>query len=165
MKGTWTRTATARNIGLKSPRGTATKNSQYQRQDIKEWQAKNNMGGSEKEKLHSRIGVDNLKVVNNLYSVVHTSKSFIYASSITDTGASEHYLKADATHDLASWPVEPIQVKQPNVQILHSTKVCKLVLLTIPEGAREAHILPGLAHSSLISIGKLCDAGCDASLN
>jgi hypothetical protein len=31
--------------------------------------------------------------------------------------------------------------------------------------AREAHILPGLAHSLLLSIGKLCDAECEAKFN
>ena len=109
--------------------------------------------------------MDKLKVVNNLYFVVHPYKSYINASSITDTGPSGQYLKSDATHNLASWPVAPIQVKQPNGQILHYTKGYRLILVTIPEGDREAHILPGLANISLISIGKLCDAGCEDSFN
>ena len=71
----------------------------------------------------------------------------------------------DAPHDLAIWPVSPIQVKQPNGQILQYTKGCRLALKTLPEGEREAQILQGLSHSYLISIGELCDSGCTASVN
>jgi hypothetical protein len=38
-------------------------------------------------------------------------------------------------------------------------------LSQLPITAREAHILPGLAHSSLVSIGKLCDVGCEAKFD
>ena len=89
------------------------------------------------------------KLVNNLHYVIHSSISRSNASAIADTGASRNYLKADAPHDRAIWPVAPIKTKQPNGQILKSTKGCKLELATLPEEARESHILPGLAHSSL----------------
>ena len=39
---------------------------------------------------------------------------------------------------------------------------CQLNLPQLPLTAREAHLIPGLTHSSLISIGKLCDSGCTA---
>ena len=56
-------------------------------------------------------------------------------------------------------------MKQPNSQILHSTKGCQLALATLPEEARESHILQGLAHSSLISFRKSFDHGCEANFN
>ena len=80
--------------------------------------------------------LDKLKLVNNLYSVLHPSTSHSKASTIVDTGASGHYLKADAAHDLASWSVAPIQVKQTNGQILHSNKGFILALSTLPERDR-----------------------------
>ena len=40
-----------------------------------------------------------------------------------------------------------------------------MLLATLPEGAREAHILSGLSHRSLISIVKLCDSGCESIFN
>jgi hypothetical protein len=46
-----------------------------------------------------------------------------------------------------------------------TTAACQLSLPQLPITAREAHILPGLAHSSLVSIGKLCDAGCEAKFD
>jgi hypothetical protein len=46
---------------------------------------------------------------------------------------------------------------------IHSTtQACQLDLPQLPAQAWEAHILPGLTHSSLVSIGKLCNAGCEA---
>ena len=107
--------------------------------------------------------MDKLKLLNNLYSIVNPYTSYSNASAIADTGASGHYLKAEALRDLVSQPVAPIQVKQPNRQILHSTKGFLLALATFPEETREAHILPVLSHSSLVFIGKLCDSGFEAS--
>ena len=44
---------------------------------------------------------------------------------------------------------------------MQSTSVVNLHSNTVPEDAKEAHILPGI-HTSLLSAGKLCDAGCVA---
>ena len=56
-------------------------------------------------------------------------------------------------------------MNQQNVQILQSTKVRLLELETLLNEAREAQILPGIERSSLIYIGKLCDAGCEDNFN
>jgi hypothetical protein len=31
---------------------------------------------------------------------------------------------------------------------------------SLPNETRQAHILPGLAHHSLLSLGQMCDSGC-----
>ena len=82
------------------------------------------------------------KLLNNLYSIVHPYTYRRNSSAIADTGASGHYLKAGAPHDLASHPVSPIQVKQPNGKILNSTKGYRLAFATLPEGDIEEHVLP-----------------------
>jgi hypothetical protein len=46
-----------------------------------------------------------------------------------------------------------------------TTEACQLSLQQLPPTARDAHILTCLAHSSLLSIGKLCNAGCEAKFN
>ena len=79
--------------------------------------------------------MEKLKLVNKIYSIVHPSTSRSDTSAIYDIGASGHYLKADAPHDLALRPVATIQVKQPNGKILQSTKGCRLVLSALPEVA------------------------------
>jgi hypothetical protein len=57
-------------------------------------------------------------------------------------------------------------VALPNGTFLHSAnEACHLALPQLPTTASEAHILPGLTHSSLISIAKLCDAGCKATFD
>jgi hypothetical protein len=35
-----------------------------------------------------------------------------------------------------------------------------LDLPSLPNAARKAHILPGLAHNSLLSVEQMCDSGC-----
>jgi hypothetical protein len=43
---------------------------------------------------------------------------------------------------------------------IQSSHTCNLLLTDLPPQARQAHILPGLVHNSLISVGQLCDNGC-----
>jgi hypothetical protein len=45
----------------------------------------------------------------------------------------------------------------PNGTPIQSSHTCNLLLTNLPHQARQAHILPGLVHSSLISVGQLCD--------
>ena len=54
----------------------------------------------------------------------------------------------------------------PNGQQLKSNNVaCELNLPQVPEQGRQAHLLPGITHSSLISIGQLFDAGFQATFD
>jgi hypothetical protein len=48
----------------------------------------------------------------------------------------------------------------PNGTTIQSSHTCNLLLTGLPPQARQAHILPGLVHNSLISVGQLCDNGC-----
>jgi hypothetical protein len=43
---------------------------------------------------------------------------------------------------------------------IQSSHTCNLLLTHLPPQARQAHILPGLVHNSLMSVGQLCDNGC-----
>ena len=86
-------------------------------------------------------------------------------SAIADTGATGHYLKPEAPNIPTTRMGPQITVGLPNGGRMQSTGHCQLDLPQLPEAAREAHILPGLSHSSLLSIGKLCDAGCLAQFD
>jgi hypothetical protein len=46
------------------------------------------------------------------------------------------------------------------IQLSHT---CNLLLTDLPHQARQAHILPGLVHNSLISVGQLCDNECSVT--
>jgi hypothetical protein len=46
---------------------------------------------------------------------------------------------------------------------MHSTHEAELDIPGLPLAARKVHIVPDLASHSLLSIGQLCDAGCDVT--
>jgi hypothetical protein len=48
----------------------------------------------------------------------------------------------------------------PNGATIQSSHTCNLLLTGLLLQARQVHILPGLVHNSLISVGQLCDNGC-----
>jgi hypothetical protein len=51
-------------------------------------------------------------------------------------------------------------VHLPNGATIASTHTSTLNLTSLPHAASQAHILPGLAQRSLISVGRMCDSGC-----
>jgi hypothetical protein len=54
----------------------------------------------------------------------------------------------------------PLIAHLPNGNKVHSTHTCTLDLPDLPAGARTAHIIPGLASHSLLSVVTMCNAGC-----
>jgi hypothetical protein len=44
-----------------------------------------------------------------------------------------------------------------------STHTATLNMPSLPHAARQAHILPGLAQHSLLSVGQMCDSGCSVT--
>jgi hypothetical protein len=78
-----------------------------------------------------------------------------------------HYIRPNDPHfSTTGINKSPITVALQNGNLLQSImQACQLSRSQLPEQAREAHIIPGLTHSSLDSIGKLCDAGCEATFN
>ena len=63
-------------------------------------------------------GYGKIKLLNKLYYLIPPYTYRSKPSDISDTGASGHYLKADAPHDIEICPVAPIKVKQLNRKIL-----------------------------------------------
>jgi hypothetical protein len=51
----------------------------------------------------------------------------------------------------------------PNGTTLQSSHTCNLLLTDLPHQSLQAHILPGLVHNSLISVGQLCDKQCSVA--
>ena len=84
--------------------------------------------------------------------------------AILDSGASSHFLLADAPCVNRTPATSPITVHLPNGQTVSSSHTCELDLPNLPQQARLAHILPGLANRSLISMVKLCNAGCKVNV-
>ena len=55
----------------------------------------------------------------------------------------------------------PVQVTIPDGTRVTSTHTCEARLPQVPKKGRFSHVLPGLARHSLISIVRLCNAGCE----
>ena len=79
---------------------------------------------------------------------------------IADSGCTGHFLPPN-TPVLSCIPTTtPITIANPNGTLMTSTHDAILNIPELPLNARQAHIVPDLATRPLISIGKLCDAGC-----
>ena len=96
---------------------------------------------------------------------MHTANGAIKVRTIADTGASDHFFEFAHT-DLPIINVRPttdgISVLIPNGDHMLSTHTAELDLPHLPHQAKQVHLFPSLASGSLLSIGKLCDAGCYA---
>jgi hypothetical protein len=55
----------------------------------------------------------------------------------------------------------PLHVNMHNGTTIQSSHTSELPISEFPPEAIRAHILPGLVHNSLISVGQLCDSGCN----
>jgi hypothetical protein len=53
-----------------------------------------------------------------------------------------------------------IVARLPNGELVRSTHTCTLNIPSLPPSARAAHIIPGLALHSLLSVVTMCNAGC-----
>ena len=53
----------------------------------------------------------------------------------------------------------PIAINLPDGSVIRSTHTCRLDIPWFPSVTKMGHIVPGLAHTSLVSISVLCNAG------
>jgi hypothetical protein len=80
-------------------------------------------------------------------------------SALSDSGATSHFL-VEGAHAINIQPdPDPITVTLPDGRTIQSTHTCNLDIPWIRGSATQAHIIPGLTHSSLVATAKFCDAG------
>lgn len=80
--------------------------------------------------------------------------------AVSDSGATSHFMLEGAPVVNKQIAKHPITVTLPDSTKLHSTHTCNLDIPWLPSHITEAHIIPGMTHSSLISTRKFCNAGC-----
>ena len=78
---------------------------------------------------------------------------------IADAGATGHFLQPGASAINIRRTKNPISISQPDGGKLESTHEWEIDNPQLPHAARKAHIVPGLAHTSLVSIKMLIDEG------
>ena len=79
--------------------------------------------------------------------------------AISDSGATGHFLVEGAPVTNLQVADNAISITIPNGKSMTSTYTCNLDIPWLTNHVTEAHIVPGLAHSSLISTRKFCEAG------
>ena len=100
-----------------------------------------------------------------LSSVASPKQRIVYAKA--DSAASDNYFReedANILYNISQATSRPITL--PNDATITATK--KGIIPLAPELSNEgklAKILPGLKTASLISVGKLCDDGCEVKFN
>jgi len=99
-----------------------------------------------------------LPMSDTIFNKQRVSKQIQYAYS--DSGATAHFLIEGAPVTRKKIAKHPINIKLPDGSIIQSTHTCHLDIPWLPDKMTNAHIVPKLAHSSLISTRKFCDAGC-----
>ena len=79
--------------------------------------------------------------------------------AIIDTGATDHCVVGVADVTDVKRTCNPIRISLPNGNIVQSTHTCRLRLPGLPKETTHAHIMPGLANMTLLSVGVFCKAG------
>ena len=96
-----------------------------------------------------------------LIRTITTDAANIKRWAILDSGATSHYfLTTDAPATNIIPTDVPLIARLPNGDKVQSMHTCTLDLPDLPDGARAAHIIPGLGSHSLLSIVTMCNAGC-----
>jgi hypothetical protein len=81
--------------------------------------------------------------------------------AVADAGATGNFMIPGApVTNISPSTKTPIIINLPDGSQIKSTHTCEIDNPDLPKEARHAHIVPGLAHTSLVSIKMLCDAGC-----
>ena len=96
---------------------------------------------------------------NSLLKTINFNIEDIKQWAILDSGATSNFLLSDALMHDERPSLKPITAKLPDGRRVTSTREVRIRSRQLPEKARWAHKMPGLATHSLISVTKLCDAG------
>jgi hypothetical protein len=84
---------------------------------------------------------------------------------ILDSGCTRNFLSSTAPCTGNQAAYIPLSVNMPNGTSIQLSHTFDLLLTDLPPHSRKAHVLPGLVHNSLISVGQLCDNGCNIKFN
>jgi len=84
--------------------------------------------------------------------------------AILDSGASSHFLISNTPVQNKEIATTPLHITLPIDATVKSSHTADIAPPQLPPMAGIAHIVPGLASHSLISVVKLCNAGCKVNI-
>jgi hypothetical protein len=82
-----------------------------------------------------------------------------HETSIVDSGCTGHFLLVNAPCLNKVKSRTPLTVRLPNAATMESSYNYELNIPELNAAASKAHIFPGMANHSLLSVGQLCDKG------
>ena len=77
-----------------------------------------------------------------------------------DSGTTDHFLRITSSHKNVRESKYPIKITIPYGNNMHSNKECDIYWPMLPPGACIGRLVPTLKQQALISVVKLCNAGC-----
>jgi hypothetical protein len=117
-----------------------------------------NMGGSQanREWYSGATTLNN----NSTFEVCRTPPLLkSHDTSIVDYGCTGHFILVNAPCLNNVKYQTPLTVRLPNGATLESSHTSELDIPELNAAASKAHVFPGLANHSLLSVGQLCDEG------
>ena len=108
-----------------------------------------NCNREEASNKHAESKIEGIDIACNITRVTDKPK---LSEAIGDTGTTGHFIRPGAPVDDVKITTQPIEIEMPNGEIECSSHTCYLRIPNLPRELREAHTVPGLSHSSLISI-------------
>jgi hypothetical protein len=82
-----------------------------------------------------------------------------HETSIVDSGCTGHFLLVNAPCLNKVKSQTPLTVRLPNGAMMESSHTATLNIPELNAAASIAHVFPGMANHSLLSVGKLCNGG------
>ena len=114
----------------------------------------------EKQLVHTNMDLNNNVIESTaLSSVGPPALSMLVA----DSGATSHFVTIKAPIINRTRTTKPLAITTANGAVIYSSHTAELNLPNLPLTARICHVVPHLGDFSLISVGQLCDAGCDVT--
>ena len=109
---------------------------------------------------------DTLAQANNLQELAIAATIFdktkvcrAVECAISNSGATVHFLVKGSPVVNKQPVTNPLKITLPNGKVIPFTHTCNLNIIWLLDQITEVHIVPGLAHASLILTHMLCDAG------
>jgi hypothetical protein len=97
---------------------------------------------------------------NSLFEVCRTPTLLKkHETSIVDSGCTSHFLLVNARCLNKVKSRTPLTVRLPNSATMESSHTAELDIPELNAAAYKAHVFPGMANHSLLSVGKLCNEG------
>jgi hypothetical protein len=111
------------------------------------------------QESHGDLKLDQFALTLDCTQTILTAK--MDDTAMLDSGCTSIFLSSTAPCTSKKTSHIPLSVNIPNGTSIYSSHMCDLLITDLPPQAWRAHILSGLVHNLLISVGQWCDNRCD----